>query len=489
MKRLVYGIFLVAALTLAACGDEDSESSGSTGAAGQATAGAATSAAATTAASTTASKVALDTSFGTNGIASVPMSANENDRFMAVTYGPDGAIYAAGFVAQSGDHAMALAKFSANGAPDKSFGKDGVAAVNVAAGGKTAELARAVVVQPSGKIVIAGPIEHDTAATGDAAKDTDIAVLRFDNQGKLDSSFGREGIARIDLGTGVATSATAFVGDTSWGLGTLPGDKIVIFGSALTHAGGDRTDTDFVLSGLTSAGAVDTAFGNGGKLVVDLQGSADNPRHVTIQPDGKILATGYSRDADGVVSPVIIRATAAGVLDHAFGNGGVATAKVLPGVAESYAVAIQGDSYVTAGYGRGADAGEKVDLIASRFKADGSWDKSFGSEGVTRVDLAKEDDRARNVIALPDGRILAVGSGKMNATNVDSMVVLLGKDGAPDSSFGTSGYVLSDLGGPADAWYGVALSPDKKSVIVAGYKGVDATSGGNDDAVLTRINL
>jgi hypothetical protein len=108
---------------------------------------------------------------------------------------------------------------------------------------------------------------------------------------------------------------------------------------------------------------------------------------------------------------------------------------------------------------------------------------------VTRVDLAKEDDRARNVIVLPDGRILAVGSGKMNATNIDSMVVLLGKDGAPDSSFGTSGYVLSDLGGPADSWYGVALSPDKKSVIVAGYKGVDATSGGNDDAVLTRINL
>ncbi|MGD9892325.1 MAG: hypothetical protein AB7R89_19615 [Dehalococcoidia bacterium] len=417
------------------------------------------------------------------------MSTNEHDRFMAVAFGPDGALYAAGFVSQGGDHAMALAKFNVDGTPAKDFGKDGVAAVNVAAGGKSAELARAVVVQPSGKIVIAGPIEHDTAATGDAAKDTDIAVLRFDNQGKLDSSFGREGIARIDLGTGVATSATAFVGDTSWGLGALPGDKLVVFGSALTTAGGDRTDTDFVLTGLTAAGAIDPAFGDDGKVVVDLQGSGDSPRNVTVQPDGKVLATGYARDANGVVSPVIIRTTAAGVLDQSFGKGGIATATVLPGVAESYAVAIQGDNYITAGYGRGADAGEKVDMVVDRFKADGTWDTSFGSEGVTRLDLAKEDDRARNVIVLPDGRILAVGSGKLDAANINAMVALFGKDGAIDSSFGTSGYVLSDLGGPADAWYGVALAPDKKSVIVAGYKGTDATSGGNDDAVLTRINL
>ena len=64
------------------------------------------------------------------------------------------------------------------------------------------------------------------------------------------------------------------------------------------------------------------------------------------------------------------------------------------------------------------------------------------------------------------------------------MIVLLSKDGAPVTDFGTNGNLISDLGGPADAWYGVALSSDKKSVIVAGYKGTDATSGGNDDAVV-----
>ena len=42
---------------------------------------------------------------------------------------------------------------------------------------------------------------------------TDVAVLRFDSSGKLDSSFGKEGIARFDLGTGKATSASAYVGE------------------------------------------------------------------------------------------------------------------------------------------------------------------------------------------------------------------------------------------------------------------------------------
>ena len=87
---------------------------------------------------------------------------------------------------------------------------------------------------------------------------------------------------------------------------------------------------------------------------------------MTVQPDGKIVATGYS-NVGGVVQPVLIRTTARAQLDSAFGKEGVATAKVLPGVAESYGVAPQGENYILAGYGRGEDANEKVDLIVYRF--------------------------------------------------------------------------------------------------------------------------
>ena len=216
----------------------------------------------------------------------------------------------------------------------------------------------------------------------------------------------------------------------------MPGNKVVVFGSTLAEA--PRTDADLVLFAVTSAGAPDTSFGRNGRIVVDLGNTPDNPRNVTVQPDGKVVATGYC-NVGGVVQPVLIRTTAQGQLDTTFGKEGVATAKVLPGVAESYAVALQGQNYILAGYGRGEDATEKVDLIVYRFLANGTHDTAFGTNGVTRVDIAKEDDRARNVAVLPDGRILAVGSGKRDPVNIDGMVTMLGKDGAVDATVGQGG--------------------------------------------------
>ena len=428
----------------------------------------------------------LDTTFGTNGILTLPLSVSTHDRFLAITVAPDGKIYAAGFMIEGGDQVMTLVRLGQNGTLDKTFGKDGLAAINVAPGGKIAEQARSVVVQSSGKIVIAGPVEHDVTASGDGARDTDIAVVRFDDTGKLDPSFGSNGIARIDLGAGRITTGTTFVGDNVWGMSNLPGDRIVLFGSKLADGAG-RTDSDFVLIGLTNAGVLDAGFGAGGKVVIDIDKSVDTPRTVIVQPDGKIVATGYSAGADGVVTPVLIRVSAAGVLDTTFGKNGIAATKILPGVAESYAVGLQGDRFISAGYGRGANASEKVDIVVERYKPDGSLDTTFGKDGLTRIDIAKEDDRARNLVVLPDDRILIVGSGKKSALKANALIVLLSKDGAIVKSFGEDGFVLSDLGGSTDAWYGIAMTPDKKYVYLAGYKGTEGS--GNDDSVVARIKL
>ncbi|MPZ47921.1 MAG: hypothetical protein GEU75_01155 [Dehalococcoidia bacterium] len=464
------------ALTLAACGGSDDDDGSNSSSSGNETPAA------------TAGKVALDTAFGTGGIKPLPLSASAHDRFMATAIAPDGKIYGAGFITQGDDHAMAVARLTAAGALDTTFGTGGIASLNVAIGGKAAELARSVIIQSNGKVAIAGPVERDPAATGDAARDTDVAVVRFDSAGKPDATFGTNGVATFNVNTGRITTGTSFVGDNAWGMGGLAGDKIAVFGSTLGEGEG-RTDTDFFVLGVTAAGALDSAFGDAGKVLVDGNNkSSDSPRNVLVQPDGKIVTAGYS-NSGGIVRPVVIRLSSAGVLDSTFGANGVATAEVLPGVAEAYSVSLQGSDYVLAGYGRGADTAEKVDMIVYRFKANGSFDTSFGANGVARLDIAKEDDRARNVTVLPDGRILAVGSGKRDAANINGMIALFTKDGQLDSGFGEGGYVISDLGGPSDAWYGVALSPDKKFVIVTGYKGTNADSGGNDDAVVAKILL
>jgi uncharacterized delta-60 repeat protein len=187
-----------------------------------------------------------------------------------------------------------------------------------------------------------------------------------------------------------------------------------------------------------------------------------------------------------VVSPVLVRISADGALDESFGKGGIATAELLPAVAEAYDVGMQGDQFVVAGYGR-ASADEKVDLIAARFTSNGTWDRSFGENGLVRIDVAGEDDRARDLVVLPDDRLLLAGSGKPSATNMQGMLVLLDEDGSPDKRFGRDGTLLVDLGGPTDAFFGVALTPDENHAFVAGWKGMDPAAG--DDAVLARVAL
>ena len=470
--RLLSGL-IVGLLALGACANDD-DGGPATQAGGEAT--------------EAESPTRLDSGFGKDGVLGLPLSPDAHDRLLAVTNGPDGSVYAAGWTSPGGDNAMVVAKIGSDGKLDQAFGQGGVASVNVAVGGKTVEMARAVAVQPDGKIVISGPVEKDPKATGAAAKDTDIAVIRFDATGKPDPAFGKGGTARVDIGAGKAVGES-YVADNSWGMAALAGGRVVVFGSS---PAADRNDADYAIVGLTGAGVLDPAFGTKGITRVDVNQATDNARGVVVQPDGKLVFAGYSRNSEGVIDPVLIRTSSDGKLDSGFGKDGVATASLVPGgIAEAYGVALQGDKFVLAGYGRGASADEKVDMMSMRFNADGSWDKSYGTDGLTRVDIAGDADRGRNVAVLPDGRILIVGSGSPQAGASDAMVVLLDKDGKPTSRFGTDGRVLSDLGGPGDAWFGLTQAGDGKSLTFVGYKGAnpEATDGSKDDAAVGRIAL
>lgn len=430
----------------------------------------------------------FDTTFGTDGILASPQSATDNDRSISVAQGADGLVYTGGFTSAGDDHMFAVSRYTADGQPDASFGEGGTAAVNVIEGGGGAEVARGLVVQDDGMVVVSGPFETDPTAEGDAAGDLDIAVIRLDATGTPDPTFGTDGIARIDLGAGKTIDDETYITDNVWGLTARDGGYALF---AITpNQQADRTDTDYAIVGLTDTGALDDTFGTAGVVVADIDASGDNARNIGTSADGSILATGYSRDGDGVISPTLIKMSAQGVLDETFGTGGIAVHAVLQaGVAESYQWVPQGENYVLAGYGRGADSEEKVDLIVCRFLADGSWDESFGTDGVTRVDLAGEDDRARNLAILPDGNLLAVGSGKLDADNIDAMAVMLDADGALVESFGDGGHMLVDLGGPGDAFFGVDVAADDSSVYLVGFKGADPDGDDNDDAVLARIAL
>jgi uncharacterized delta-60 repeat protein len=155
------------------------------------------------------------------------------------------------------------------------------------------------------------------------------------------------------------------------------------------------------------------------------------------------------------------------------------------GMAEAYGVALQGDKYVTTGYGRSAPMGQ-VDLVAFRYTAAGMLDTTWGVNGIVILDVAGDNDRGRNVIGLPDGRVMAVGTGSKGIGVEDAMVAIHSANGALDASFDTDGYKLWEFGGADEEFYGVAVAPNNNWVAATGYT---AAMGQDDDSTLLLLPI
>jgi len=418
---------------------------------------------------------------------SVAIEALGHDRFLNVTYDSAGNFYAVGTAiadtSADSDVQSIVVKFNALGQRDTTFGTNGVAKVNLSVG-KNGEVTRGIVIQSTGKIVIAGAAEG-----GNDPRDRDIMLARFDTNGTLDASFGTAGIKRLNLRDGELVNAT-YVTEEHWGLTLVANDELIVTSTRQRAAG--ATLADLSVAKLTATGDLVTTFGTQGVFDFQIANTAISPRNAKVLGDGSLIVSGYFTDSS-IVRPVLFKLTGAGALDTGFGTGGVYTEQILPSVTEAYGVAIQGTEFVTVGYGRDSTNVAGTDWVSLRVKANGTRDLAFGDpgKGYARIDLAGQRDNARAMVVLPDNRLLYVGGGSPAAGNVDSMVVVLKSDGTLDTSFGNGGKATFDLGGPSDFFWGVALAPSGKQVAVVGHSGSPSADAGtaNDDAAFMLINL
>ena len=410
------------------------------------------------------------------------ISPTGHDRFFNVIFDAAGNILTVGVstpaIDATTDFSTIVARFTPAGVLDPTFGTNGVFTKNLAVG-TNGELARAIGLQSNGKIVVAATVEHLGAAD---VRDRDVAVTRLNADGTLDTTFGTNGVAILNLSDGLLVG-NSFLADSVWHLVVQPDDKIVFSGSQLRTGG---MDTDFAMVRLLPNGALDTTFGTGGKVTVDIGNANASARSLTLLPDGSLLGAGYM-DLNGVGTPVAYKVTSSGVLDPTFGNAGVYNAVVLPAQAEAYAIVPQGSKLVTTGYGRANAATESLDWLSLRFLANGTLDPTYGTNGVARVDVAGFNDNSRQILVLPDNRVVLNGGGRPTANDVDGAIGVLTPNGQPDVTFAPAGVKLFDLGGPSDFLWGMALSPSKKYIAMAGIKGVAAPA--NDDSALVLVPI
>jgi uncharacterized delta-60 repeat protein len=326
--------------------------------------------------------------------------------------------------------------------------------------------------------------------------DTDIVVARLNADGTLDATFGTGGIQRVDLGPGSGNTR-----DSLWNVAKDPSDRPVLFGSRKAD-GATRVDSDRVVVRLTANGPIDTTFATMGVHTLNIGNLSDNARAGFVQVDGKIVATGYTNQPTGVGTqtanrPVIVRLTDSGAPDPTFGAMGIVnyspfmstSPTVLWGFAEAYGAAqLSTGAYVTTGYGRSDPALTTVNLISLKLGATGIPDSTYGVGGALEKDIAGDNDRGRNLVVLPDDKILMVGSGSPAAMNVDAMVMMVTAAGAVDTTFNTTGYKLYKFDDrPDEAFFGAAVSPNGMWAAAAGYR--SGGTGNNDDATLLLLPL
>ncbi len=405
-------------------------------------------------------------------------SAGGHDRLFGAIFDDQNNLLAVGVTSNgtiSPDLESIVVRIRPDGTLDPTFGTNGVFRRNLVAGG-TVETARGIVIQSDGRIVVSAAVDVPGATD---AREADVALFRLTRTGTVDASFGTNGVAVHDFGPG-AVSGNTYLTDAPWGLALADDDALILQGS---RKNANRNDSDFMIVKFTERGALDRSFGVGGVFELDVDNANASSRVPTVLADGSILGAGYMTVA-GVTTPVVFKVTPGGVLDETFGARGVFTTAVLSSVTETYAIVPQstGD-LVTAGYGR-EESTATNDFLSLRLSAAGVLDRNYGTNGAAVVDIGGGGfaDNCRDLVVLPDDRVVMVGNGRSSASNNEGALVVLTSSGAPDRSFGPNGVRTYDLGGPADAFWDVARAPDGRLGVV-GLRGA-LTGNGNDDAVV-----
>jgi uncharacterized delta-60 repeat protein len=311
----------------------------------------------------------LDPAFGTGGL--VTTDFGSTDQAFAVALQGDGKIVTAG---RRGSDVI-VARYNADGSVDSSFGSTtGRVITNFGA----TEQALALVLQPDGKIVVAGRT-NKPAPNGNF----DFALARYEAAGTLDLTFGTAGLVTTDFGGSV---------DRAFAMALQPDGKLVVAGDS---------DANFALARYNSNGSLDASFGSAGKVIMSF-GGIDQAAAVTLQPDGKIVVAGQT-DTGISIDFALARFMPDGSLDGEFGTGGRVTTNFTGNSDDlGSAVALQPDGKIVVG-------GTSEDNFAlARYTPEGALDIPFGIEGKVTTNLGGED-LLHALVLQPDGAIVAVG--------------------------------------------------------------------------------
>ena len=290
----------------------------------------------------------LDPSFGTGGKVTTAVGSS-SDTAYGLAFDGSGRIVAAGGSNQSAfpfAGRFALARYTANGALDGTFGSGGKVTTPMGEPEFIAARARAVAVDGAGRIVAGGVGFNGTLAN------FTLALARYHPDGTLDPSFGAGG-RRFLFGSG---SVAGVVVD--------PAGRLVVAGSG---SDGFGSGIELLVSRLTLDGHDDPSFA---PAWPDPFADDTSAAGAAVDPVGRVVVAGTTRVN---VSPAnthfaLARYLPTGALDPTFGAGGAVVTPVGPNNDAAAGVAIDGAGrIVAAGHTSTGAGGANRDFALARY--------------------------------------------------------------------------------------------------------------------------
>ena len=393
----------------------------------------------------------LDPTFGTDGKVLTDFD-HSTDIANAVAVQTDGKLVVIGTTYINNDFSdedFAVARYNPDGTLDETFGVGGKVQTDFP---DLAAVASSVVIQPDGKIVVAGGAFPLFTFAGD------FKVVRYNSNGSLDTSFGDGGIVTTTFPEGSYAFDVALQAD----------GKIIAAGTVFVDFNpGDSSNTDFALARYNPDGTPDAAFGSGGQVSTDFVGMEDDAFSVLIQSDGKIVAVGSANSPATYYDFAAVRYLSNGTIDTAFGVAGkVSTDFGDHNFDRAQSAALQSDGKIVAAGFAISQNGLSENFAVARYTANGVLDTTFSRDGITQIDFGNCCQSAYQVLLQSDGKIITVGYPNTEDSDSDFLLARLNPRGSLDPTFGVGGRVRTSFGDLNGGANGAVLQSDGKIVAV-----------------------
>ncbi len=382
----------------------------------------------------------FDPDFGNNGFA-IPDIRSSNNGIWSLSLQRDNKIVAAGWAftdEETPSDILAIRLFE-NGELDTSFIASGLFSV----GSSSWEDAYALAVQSDNKILIGGRYFNNSS--------WDFLVIRLNQDGTIDSSFGKYGVFTKDC---------FGKDDRLFSLDVQSDGKIVACGFA------EKFNWDFTIIRLNPDGTIDSTFGENGSKVINIGSYNDVAFSLKVQNDGKIIVCGWTYIFNSW-DFALVRLNSDGSLDNTFNLTGIVTTDYHHLYNTAHSVTIQSNGkYVVAGYTRKPGYPD-TDVMIVRYNSDGSIDKTFGNNGIVLADYDYADDFAWVIKADEYDKLVVGGLRTLNGSQ-SLLIARFNSNGSPDFSFGNRGMFDYKFNGVNEEIRDLIIQPDGK-ILAAGY--------------------